>query len=732
MQRAVAAPGRPVPRLSEGSRPCGACSHLQRARTHCLGQTGKTLEQPRDCGAPRQQPLRAQQQAGCALPGSSISSAQTFAGDPREASRETWLQTGRRQSDPSTRGARDCAHPPVSPPPKNLEVSEEEVLAAAPSQSGCCSLFLLWRLKEAPTGGGTGNGSQNLKRQLPTGTHHATQDSAPEVLPVVLGRWLVGQQHCLLFGLLLAGLAQPCPAPCQCFGSTTVFCTEEFLMEVPEGIPPNATQLLFVATSLEAVPSRALTNCSSLASLAFLDNPIHSVAEASFAGLPLLAELDISASQLTALPSGAFLGLANLSRLAIKFSPIDTLEEGLFNHTPRLEALHLLGNRIGSLPPHIFRPLRHLRTLDVSQNRLATVPEQLFAPLLDLQVLKLSDNNLSSLPPTLFSPLTRLQELFLDGNALTELPLGIFSQLACLRQLHLQRNALQCLQPSIFPPSLPSLAVLNLASNQLAELPEGLLDGTPHLTKLSLASNQLQQLPERFFGQLSKLSTLLLSHNRLHSLPSGVFQGLPALTRLDLAHNSLTVLPREGFANLTGLEVLDIAHNHLRVLPEGIFDANELLHQVSLKGNPWACDCRLAYLAKWLQDTELPLNSQAFCWSPASLKGRDLPTVPKEQLVCPPRDPPEKSGCRAKPQVPSGEADSATPWCTSQDATGAAQLLCDDAGACHQLLLLLPSGEGWDSSGQMFSGEWSLEAGCGGMPGLRLRVSLEKEEPLQG
>lgn len=549
------------------------------------------------------------------------------------------------------------------------------------------------------------------------------------------GRRLAKEQHRLLFGLLwagslLAGLAWPCPVPCQCFGGTTVFCTEEFLAEIPDGIPPNATQLLFVATSLESIPSGALANHSALASLAFLDNPIHSVAEAAFAGLPRLAELEISASQLPALPGGAFLGLANLSRLSVKFSPISTLQEGLFNHTPSLEALHLLGNRISSLPPHIFHPLARLQALDLSQNCLVVVPEQLFAPLPRLQVLKLSDNNLSSLPPALFSPLVSLQELFLDGNALAELPPGTFSRLALLRQLHLQRNALRSLQPTPFNPPLPHLAVLNLESNQLVELPEGLLDGTPQLTTLSLASNQLQQIPEGLFSRLSTLATLVLSHNHLRSLPLRAFQGLGALVRLDLAHNNFSTLPREVFANLTDLEVLDLGHNRLSSLPEGIFAPNELLHQVALRGNPWACDCRLAYLAEWLQDTEVLLDAQAVCWSPAALHGRDLPRVRKEQLVCPPRAQ-GGTGCRAEGQGLPTEAGPSVPQCTSQDATGAAQLLCDAAGICHQLRLQLPAGESWDRSGRGFSREWSLDAGCGAA-GLRLRVSLEEEQPPQG
>ncbi|KAH0624308.1 hypothetical protein JD844_008012 [Phrynosoma platyrhinos] len=549
-----------------------------------------------------------------------------------------------------------------------------------------------------------------------------------------VGAQLHGGGRSLLPWLFLAHLgtvAHSCPPLCQCYGNATVFCSEEGLAHVPEGIPANATQLFFVETSLGSIVSGAFANSSASASLrklVFLCSPLRSLGEGAFVGLPGLRELDISSSLLTGLSGETFRGLAGLSILSLKFSPLETLEEGLFRNIPALRALHLQGNRIRALPPGIFHPVRGLETLSLAQNGLASLPGRVFVPVPHLRVLRLSDNNISSLPAKVFLPLRDLRELFLDGNALAELPAGVFSQQSHMQRLHLQYNALRGLRTTVFS-SLANLTFLHLDGNRLAELPEGLFEGTPRLVELSVAHNQLETLPEGLFATLLHLSVLSLSHNRLHHLPAGLFQGLPALTRLQLHHNNLSGLPQGVLANLSSLEALDLSHNRLTTLPEGIFDFNFALFYVALGHNPWACDCHLGYLADWLRYADDLVNAQALCRSPANLQGLSLPGVRKEQLVCP-RRPPGSARCRTETEDPSKEA-STLPQCAYQDAEGGFQLTCDP-GTCHHLSLTLPPDNGGlPGAGQHFSGNWTLDNGCGVLR-VQVSVTIEKETPLAG
>ncbi|XP_067322287.1 carboxypeptidase N subunit 2-like [Anolis sagrei] len=538
----------------------------------------------------------------------------------------------------------------------------------------------------------------------------------------------------LLLWLLLVQLpgADPfCPESCQCFGNVTVFCSEECLAHVPEEIPDNATQLFFVETSLGSLLSGAFANGSSgnaaLRKLVFLCSPLHSLGEGAFAGLTGLQELAISSSRLTRLHAESFCGLGSLSVLSVQFSPVETLEEEVFHNTPALQELHLRGNRIRALLPGVFHPVGGLETLSLSQNGLSSLPEGVFDPLPQLRVLRLSDNNLSCLPFEIFHSQTDLRELYLDGNALAELPEGVFSEQTRLRRLHLQHNALQELPVALFS-SMANLTFLHLDGNQLKVLPEGLFLGTPSLVELSVAHNQLETLPEGLFGALlPNLSVLTLSHNRLHHLPASIFQGLQALTRLQLGHNNLSGLPRELLANLSSLEALDLSHNQLVTVPEGIFDYSFALFYIALRGNPWACDCHLLYLADWLQYADDLVNAHALCGSPTHLKGLSLPGVKKEQLVCP-RRPSGSVRCRVEDKVSSEEGEaSALSQCAYHDPEGTLHLACGP-DACQQLRVTLPAAKG---TGQHLSGNWTLGSGCGTLR-VRVSVTIEKEEPFNG
>ncbi|KAK9401568.1 carboxypeptidase N subunit 2 [Crotalus adamanteus] len=466
--------------------------------------------------------------------------------------------------------------------------------------------------------------------------------------------------------LLLLAFSVPAPpgsaacarlAPCQCFGGATVFCSGRNVSGIPEELPPEASQLLFVGASLSVLPCGAFAprsnGSSALRKLAFLGCPLRTLPGCAWAGLPRLRELDVALARLAGLPREALGGLGGLSKLAVRFSQLEALEEGLFDGTPALEALHLQGNRLAALSPRLFRPLPALESLSLAQNRLAQLPADTFRALVRLRELRLSDNLLERLPPRLFRPLQALRELFLDGNRLAELPRGLFAGLARLRRLHLQHNALARLEPPGLFAGLPGLAFLLLQGNRLAALPAGLFRGTPRLVELSLARNRLLELPEGLFGDLPELSVLSLAHNRLGRVTAGTFRGLAGLGRLQLRYNCLSALPGAAFANLSSLEALDLAHNRLQSLPEGFFDANEMLASLALEGNPWRCDCRLAPLADWLSTMEQPLGARVLCRTPAPLEGRTLLAAREEELLCPCQ--PGSARCRGEAPAPPEE-----------------------------------------------------------------------------
>ncbi|NWZ66312.1 CPN2 Carboxypeptidase, partial [Acrocephalus arundinaceus] len=506
-----------------------------------------------------------------------------------------------------------------------------------------------------------------------------------------------------LGSLLVGALSPSCPPTCQCYDISKVFCSNERMREIPEGLPGSATHLFFVETALSSIHRGDLGSSTTLTKLVFINNNIQELEAGAFQGLPNLTELEVSGNPLAAVSPGMLAGLTSLSKLSLSANAICTLQPGLFSASCSLQDLSLSGNRIEALPPGIFRPLRRLQALDLSQNALAELPDELLATLVTLRVLKLSDNLLARVPAGAFRALGQLTELHLDGNRLEELPSGIFSRLGGLRRLQLQHNALGSLAPGIFT-GLLNLTVLSLEGNNLATVPATLFTGTPGLLHLSLARNQLKTLPQELFANLSVLETLTLSHNAMDHLPAGVFQGLAGLTELQLSHNNLSHLPARLLAGLPFLTALVLDHNLLARLPPGLFDANDDLVRVGLSDNPWVCDCHLSYLLRWLQSFAEPLiHGQAFCAKPTALQGQSLLEVSRGQLECP--------GAHG---VPPGEGwDTDAPGqCTYTDPEGTVSVACN-ATACQQLSLHLPPPGQEHGLGPAFQGAWVLRSRCG-------------------
>ncbi len=87
---------------------------------------------------------------------------------------------------------------------------------------------------------------------------------------------------------------------------------------------------------------------------------------------------------------------------------------------------------------------------------------------------------------------------------------------------------------------LPNLQELDLAGNDLEQIPYNLFTGVPLLRRLSLARNRLAQFAVGTFSDLGRLMFLDISTNRLTSFafPQGVFAELHGLRLLCIAWNA--------------------------------------------------------------------------------------------------------------------------------------------------------------------------------------------------
>jgi Leucine-rich repeat (LRR) protein len=182
----------------------------------------------------------------------------------------------------------------------------------------------------------------------------------------------------------------------------------------------------------------------------------------------------------------------------------------------KLGVLSLSEHGLDSIPPSVYD--LPLRTLDLSKNNLSFLGK--LEVLVDLKSLNLDQNKLPAGSVSAVSKLTKLQNLSLSGNLLGK-PLPAVEQKAeplpelpsTLKQLDLSRNFFSNIPWPVLSPNLGKLEKLDLSFNQLATVPDEILN-LKNLEELRLDSNMIVSLPEAI-GLLSNLKALSLRDNQI-------------------------------------------------------------------------------------------------------------------------------------------------------------------------------------------------------------------------
>lgn len=400
----------------------------------------------------------------------------------------------------------------------------------------------------------------------------------------------------------------------------------------PQGLSTQIQELIIITSGVASIPSNSFLGSPLLTKLAVISNPLRFISPEAFNGLTQLEDLEISGNtRLEAMQLGTLDKLNNLTKLLLNNNHLLILEKGLFDHLPKLETLELRGNTLFWLPSSLFCNLRNLLSLDISMNKIASVEATLLTDLTQLQSLKLGFNQISSLPADMFKYVPGLKELSLQSNNISKLPEGLFTSLEKLQELNLRDNQLTDVSSGTFPSSLKEL---NLQGNKLASLSLGNL---PLLTDLVLSKNRFTDLPNDLLWNTTSLENLDLSENQLSSIPTSIFSGLSKIMSIHLHKNNLTSLEPDVFQDQIEIERLTLSENRLQNLPHGFFDPFlETKNMMTLRGNPWICDCNFTYLYTWLEFGGYLVEDleRTYCRGPPVLRGQNLMSVERDQLVC--------------------------------------------------------------------------------------------------
>lgn len=177
---------------------------------------------------------------------------------------------------------------------------------------------------------------------------------------------------------------------------------------------------------------------------------------------------------------------------------------------------------------------------------------------------------------------SNIEELNLAANNIKELPEGIFDNLVNLKTLSLSSNLIESLPEGIFD-KLTKLEELQISNLKIKSLDANLFKNLKSLKSLELVENkELEELPEGIFNGLDSLEGIYMYDGSLNKLPSSIFT-LTNLNGLHLWNNKLEVLP-DGFNKLTNLRELTLNKNVIRELPKSIYQLKNLT-SLSLENN---------------------------------------------------------------------------------------------------------------------------------------------------
>lgn len=324
-----------------------------------------------------------------------------------------------------------------------------------------------------------------------------------------------------------------------------------------------------------------------------------------------LLTLDLSRGRIFALRRGVFSWLTAATGVDVSQNRVNQIHRNAFEGLEgRLKMLNLSHNLLGEVRSNTFASLTRLKVLDLSHNHIGVLGYGAFGGLPDLEALFLTGNSLSSLGFP--SPLPTLQRLHLRDNKLSSA--GSLGQFAWnIKYLNIGENHLTSLEDvHVFLDQLRELQVLLYGGNTVRWCTlsqSGSAAVWNKLQVLDLHGSSLQAVWAQgkclnLFEGLGHVVDLNLSSNQLQSLPQGVFQGLASVVTMDLSSNALTYLQPDVLPQ--SLRKLYLSNNFIAAPDPAAFRS---LSHLDLSSNRFHCTQNLGGFLTWLNQTQVTLLS---------------------------------------------------------------------------------------------------------------------------
>ncbi|KAI9673467.1 MAG: hypothetical protein M1817_002929 [Caeruleum heppii] len=248
---------------------------------------------------------------------------------------------------------------------------------------------------------------------------------------------------------------------------------------------------------------------------------------------------------------------AGLETLSLKGNILSSVPIGL-RQLRLLVVLDLSNNRLEEKCFDVIGQCHGLRELRMGGNCFKDAIPGGLANLVQLEVFEIQENQIISCSNAL-DGLSRLRKLNLSGNRLTSIPGSALARMP-LSELFVSRNRLNEALFSSEIRGLEHLKILDAAQNNLGRLTDQNFLSLPALEYLDISANRIETLPTMSSWQ--QLLRLNVAHNQLAEIPQG-FTSLKAIKHANLGSNQLRTLD-DRIGLMIGLTSLGLQNNPLR------------------------------------------------------------------------------------------------------------------------------------------------------------------------
>lgn len=277
----------------------------------------------------------------------------------------------------------------------------------------------------------------------------------------------------------------------------------------------------------------------------------------------------------------AFNTLSNIVYINLASNNLHTLPENLFDSVETIEELDLSFNMLKTLPPSIF----NRTALSILHLKYNEITDDLRFGTADLQHIDLSFCSIKSVNHHMFDKMESLTNLNLRGNGITRIQTDSFLTLKSLRHIDLSINELDQISSLIFYKN-SELDVIRLNDNpRLSQLPTDGFEcsaGTFTVYLLDVSNCAIGALGHKTFSTMPNLATLKLAWNNINNLDRDTFASLTKLTELDLSNNLIVKLDEMIFKNNNDIVKLNLAGNPIRKITADLFIPFEKLHELDV------------------------------------------------------------------------------------------------------------------------------------------------------